>query len=63
MTGGADVAGDVVTARVTDPALLPAVVRRLDDAGVLLAELALRTSTLDEVFLALVGHRAEGQGR
>jgi oleandomycin transport system ATP-binding protein len=46
------------TARVTDPAVLPAVVRRLDDAGVTVAELALRTSTLDEVFLALTGHKA-----
>ena len=48
-----------ITARVTDPAVLPAVVRRLDDAGVTVGELALRTSTLDEVFLALTGHRAE----
>jgi oleandomycin transport system ATP-binding protein len=47
-----------VTARVTDPAVLPAVVRRLDDAGVTVAELALRTSTLDEVFLALTGRKA-----
>jgi oleandomycin transport system ATP-binding protein len=53
------VEGDVVEARVTDPAVLPAVVRRLDDAGVVVGELALRTSTLDEVFLALTGHRAE----
>jgi len=60
LAGAADVAGDVVTARVTDPAVLPAVVRRLDDAGVVVAELALRTSTLDEVFLALTGHTAEG---
>lgn len=51
--------GDIVEARVTDPAVLPAVVRRLDDAGVVVGELALRTSTLDEVFLALTGHRAE----
>ncbi|HCT76072.1 MAG TPA: daunorubicin/doxorubicin resistance ABC transporter ATP-binding protein DrrA [Micromonosporaceae bacterium] len=48
-----------ITARVTDPAVLPAVVRRLDDAGVGVGELALRTSTLDEVFLALTGHKAE----
>ena len=48
-----------VTAPVADPAVLPAVVRRLDDAGVLLAELALRGSSLDEVFLSLTGHRAE----
>jgi oleandomycin transport system ATP-binding protein len=48
-----------VTAAVADPAVLPAVVRRLDDAGVIVGELALRGSTLDEVFLSLTGHRAE----
>ncbi|HEY0448115.1 ATP-binding cassette domain-containing protein [Actinophytocola sp.] len=52
------VEGSTVTASVTDPALLPAVVRRLDDADVLVAELALRDASLDEVFLGLTGHRA-----
>jgi oleandomycin transport system ATP-binding protein len=47
----------LVTAPVTDPALVPAVVRRLDDAGVRLAELALRGASLDEVFLKLTVHR------
>jgi oleandomycin transport system ATP-binding protein len=51
--------GTLVTAPVADPAVLPAVVRRLDDAGVLVAELTLRGSSLDEVFLSLTGHRAE----
>ncbi|GIH04599.1 daunorubicin resistance protein DrrA family ABC transporter ATP-binding protein [Rhizocola hellebori] len=55
----AELENGFITARVTDPAVLPAVVRRLDDAGVTVGELALRTSTLDEVFLALTGHRAE----
>ncbi len=36
---------------------MPAVVRRLDDAGIAVAELTLRGSTLDEVFLSLTGHR------
>ncbi len=54
-----DVAGHTVTAPVVDPAVLPAVVRRLDDAGVLVSELSLRGSSLDEVFLSLTGHRAE----
>jgi oleandomycin transport system ATP-binding protein len=40
---------------VTDPGVLPAVVRRLDDAGVLVTELALRGSSLNEVFLNLTG--------
>jgi oleandomycin transport system ATP-binding protein len=53
------VTGSTVTVAVTDPALLPAVVRRLDDAEVVIAELALRDASLDEVFLGLTGHRAE----
>ncbi|MBV1848786.1 ATP-binding cassette domain-containing protein [Catellatospora tritici] len=57
--GEPELSGTEVTARVTEPAVLPAVVRRLDDAEVDIAELALRGSTLDEVFLALTGHRAE----
>ena len=54
-----EVAGQLVTAPVTDPAVLPAVVRRLDDAGVLVTELTLRKSSLNEVFLALTGHTAD----
>jgi oleandomycin transport system ATP-binding protein len=54
-----DVKGQLVTAQVADPAVLPAVVRRLDDAGVLVTELALRSSSLNEVFLALTGHGVE----
>ncbi|WP_283137999.1 ATP-binding cassette domain-containing protein [Rhizohabitans arisaemae] len=50
--------GQVVTG-VTDPAVAPAVVRRLDDLGVVAAEMSLRKSTLDEVFLSLTGHRTE----
>lgn len=53
-------------------ALLSEVVRRLDEAGVKLADLALHRPTLDDVFLKLTGHGAEedaddgvasGQGR
>ncbi|MEU9823945.1 ATP-binding cassette domain-containing protein [Micromonospora chersina] len=54
-----EVANQTVTVGVSDPEVLPAVVRRLDDAGVRVAELALRGSSLDEVFLSLTGHRAE----
>jgi oleandomycin transport system ATP-binding protein len=49
----------LVTVPLTDAGLMPTVVRRLDDAGVQVGELALRKSTLDEVFFALTGHRAE----
>jgi oleandomycin transport system ATP-binding protein len=54
-----DTKGQLVTAQVADPALLPAVVRRLDDAGVVITELELRGSSLNEVFLSLTGHPAE----
>ncbi len=54
-----DLTGGRATASVHDPAVVPAVVRRLDDLGVVATELALRKSSLDEVFLALTGHRAE----
>jgi oleandomycin transport system ATP-binding protein len=54
-----EVDGQLVTAPVQDPGLLPAAVRRLDDAGVVIGELALRSSSLNEVFLSLTGHPAE----
>jgi oleandomycin transport system ATP-binding protein len=56
-----DIAPDtgLVTATIADPAIVPAVVRRLDDAGIVAAELSLRLPSLDEVFLTLAGHRAE----
>ncbi|MGH3648972.1 MAG: ATP-binding cassette domain-containing protein, partial [Micromonosporaceae bacterium] len=57
--GEPEVAGQRVTATVTDPAVLPTVVRRLDDAGVVVTELALRSASLNEVFLSLTGHKAE----
>ena len=37
--------------------MLPVLVRRLDHAGVAIAELSLRGSSLDEVFLSLTGRR------
>jgi oleandomycin transport system ATP-binding protein len=49
----------LVTAPASNPALLPAVVRRLDDVGLMAAELAFRLPSLDEVFLTLTGHPAE----
>jgi oleandomycin transport system ATP-binding protein len=41
---------------VDEPALLAEVVRRLDRAGVQVADLAMRRPTLDDVFLRLTGH-------
>ncbi|RJL34268.1 ATP-binding cassette domain-containing protein [Bailinhaonella thermotolerans] len=52
--------GGLAVAGVNDPAVVPAIVRRLDDLGVVAAELSLRRSSLDEVFLALTGRRAAG---
>jgi oleandomycin transport system ATP-binding protein len=48
-----------VTAQVDDGRQLPEIVREFDDRGIELAEFALRKASLDEVFLALTGHRAE----
>ncbi|MEU7000597.1 ATP-binding cassette domain-containing protein [Nonomuraea sp. NPDC046570] len=56
-----EVSGGRATAAVRDPAVVPAIVRRLDDLGVVASELTLRKSSLDEVFLALTGHRAEDE--
>jgi oleandomycin transport system ATP-binding protein len=52
----------LVTAPASNPALLPAVVRRMDEAGLMAAELAFRLPSLDEVFLTLTGHHAEDAG-
>ncbi|MFC4911220.1 ATP-binding cassette domain-containing protein [Actinomadura gamaensis] len=49
----------LVTAPVTDPGVLRAVVQRLDEAGLVAAEVALRLPSLDEVFLTLTGHAAD----
>jgi oleandomycin transport system ATP-binding protein len=62
-TTGAEVTTEAVTgtvsASVTDKALLPRVVRELDDRGIELAEFTLRKASLDEVFFALTGHQAD----
>ena len=56
--GAVDVRGPIVSAPVTDPGALAALVRRLDEKGLVVAELALRSPSLDEVFLTLTGHTA-----
>jgi len=55
----ASAAGRQLTVRVPGPAVLPGIVRQLDETGIELAEFSLRKSSLDEVFLTLTGHRAE----
>ncbi|XRQ13402.1 ATP-binding cassette domain-containing protein [Actinomadura welshii] len=54
-----EVRDGMIGAPITDPELMPAVVRRLDDAGVAIGELSLRKSSLDEVFFALTGHHTD----
>ena len=49
----------LVAVAVEDASLVAAAVRRLDEAGVPIADLALRGPSLDDVFLNLTGHRAE----
>jgi oleandomycin transport system ATP-binding protein len=57
-----EVRGNLVTVPVADSSLLPAAVRRLEEAGVAIGELALRGSSLNEVFLSLTGRPAEETG-
>ncbi|HET6293831.1 MAG TPA: ATP-binding cassette domain-containing protein [Kribbella sp.] len=54
-----DVVNALVSVPVSDGSSLPVVVRRLDEAGIAVTELALRLPSLDEVFLALTGHATE----
>jgi oleandomycin transport system ATP-binding protein len=54
-----DTEAGLVTAPVADAALLPHIVRELDDRGIELTEFTLRKASLDEVFFALTGHRAD----
>jgi oleandomycin transport system ATP-binding protein len=54
-----DAVNGSVSAQVADPALPPAILQRLTDAGVPVAELSLRKPSLDEAFFALTGrHQA-----
>src|SRR5262249_44720812 len=57
----ADVDGQTIHVAVGDPAILPAVVRRLDAERIVVGELALRSASLDEVFLTLTGRPAEDE--
>jgi len=52
--------GEITLPAAGGTSLLPEVVRRLDAAKIEIAELALKPPTLDDVFLAITGHPAEG---
>jgi oleandomycin transport system ATP-binding protein len=56
--GAVDLRGPVISAPVTDPGALAHLVRRLDERGLVVAELSLRSPSLDEVFLTLTGKPA-----
>jgi oleandomycin transport system ATP-binding protein len=49
----------LVSAAAAAPEMLAAVVRRLDELGIMAAELGLRLPSLDEVFLTLTGHHTD----
>jgi len=57
----ADPESGLVRVPVADAAVLPVIIRDLDEAGVDLAEFTLRKASLDEVFFALTGHRADNE--
>jgi oleandomycin transport system ATP-binding protein len=62
LTGGqASIDRDIrrIGVPMPDPAWLPLAVRRLDEAGIVVVDLALRRPSLDEVFLALTGRPTE----
>jgi ABC-2 type transport system ATP-binding protein len=54
-----DAGGVTLPVGADGPAVLTEAVRRLDDAGIKLADIALHRPSLDDVFLALTGHVAE----
>jgi oleandomycin transport system ATP-binding protein len=65
LTGGAPaiaVESGQVSVQVEGGKRLPDIIRAFDDRSIELAEFALRRASLDEVFLALTGHRADEHG-
>jgi ABC-2 type transport system ATP-binding protein len=64
--GGREIRGMTDTGEITFPsssgaAVLTDVVRRMDGAGIAVAEIGITQPTLDDVFLAITGHGAEQQ--
>ncbi|MFC0527459.1 ATP-binding cassette domain-containing protein [Phytohabitans kaempferiae] len=53
-----DPAAGTLSVPLADASIMPAIVWRVDEAGIEMAELALRLPSLDDVFLALTGHSA-----
>jgi len=63
--GGVDNNSGVITVPVGSEGtvVLTEAVRRLDEAKIPIADIALRRPSLDDVFLSLTGHLAEGDGQ
>jgi ABC-2 type transport system ATP-binding protein len=55
--------GEISLPVVGGTSILAEVVRRLDASGVVLADIALRQPTLDDVFLSLTGHTVESSAQ
>jgi oleandomycin transport system ATP-binding protein len=53
--------GQLVSVRIDDRAALGQAVRRLDEERIAIDDLSLRRPSLDEVFLTITGHLAEGE--
>jgi oleandomycin transport system ATP-binding protein len=54
-----EVDGQLVSAPVSDPGVLPLLYQRLAEAGIEVTELGLRSASLNEVFLSLTGQPIE----
>jgi len=50
--------GEITIPAINGPSLMPEIVRRLDARNIIIAELALKPPTLDDVFLSITGHTA-----
>jgi oleandomycin transport system ATP-binding protein len=55
--------GQLISVTIEDRSALGQVIRRLDDAGIVVDDLSLRRPSLDEVFLAVTGHLAEEEAQ
>jgi oleandomycin transport system ATP-binding protein len=63
-TTPSDEAGSqTISAPVKDPSVVPSLLRRLDEAGIAVGQVAVRSPTLDEVFLALTGGPADKESQ
>lgn len=55
--------GEVAISLVDGMGAMPQVMRRIDDAGIVLSDMSCRHPTLDDVFLALTGQTVQSRGQ